>query len=668
MTKRRALSWTKNGWRSTGREVIPDNAQKHTFTLPEEFKVQCLNSEVKLITEAGEEILFGRHSDKIDQLPHSVRQILDDGEEWYVSGNKLFKATDPEEQVREDGNWGFDGEDLDSFSFSKAKLATRTIIEETGLLPPIESNDDLLATVEKDNQTHDLSPFTRTSVNPDNIGKCDNSPIFFEKEKLSSVNFKTSELENQTNVDFRNPIWNLPTLREETQEALENVLQQYESAVATLSKEDDSSHVTLRIQVEEAIHDLIYSETVNRIDSPFCAFKYSSPKKGYKFIPGDYVSKLSEKKEEREKFFESAFLKILRCQSMDELFGPVVPDANNPGRMKRGGGQYGLLREYYQKDKSTISNWSITNRHDDNGVLLQESQFNTQRNQMIQFLRGDNKDEEYIRKTIYRFFDKEEYRAPAEYSMKNGRKTLKTEKISWGDSIWRKKRTEAFSELSMTKAQWDATYWALDVIRYRFNLDKSTERTEIEKGKKELINKAFMKIRDLLDIDTFIKWLNKRKKIIIDPISKSNVLTFEKAPVDYLTIPEERKLREKLNIAENHFQIQYFKTTKLSRETEGQEEISLLLPEVSISCPHINKETNERCGCSVVGIPKFVQTEKDGKGYLFLRCKAEKAKIKNTIFKYGCGKKVILYNYKDTEINPRSIDKLMELFNPQDYR
>jgi hypothetical protein len=632
--QRRIIKWTTDGWTKTdkvvkdyvvnktnGKEYIMPPLRKHISDISEPFSQFSPNPEVQMITEAQKEISYGRHSDKIDQFPQSIRQIFEDAETWYIASNKLFKAIDLEDQVKINGNWGIDGEDLHSDPKSKVHFATRIFIEDANLLNYDQSYRDIMDTYETNNTIIDVSPLTRTTIDPSNIGYSPEHKGTFEDNIQEEEELYESE-EDLTNIDYRNPEMKLPILSEETMSQVSEIVTQYENAIQSIKDKDDIAE--LRKQVEESIDSIIYHECVGKIDSPFHAFKYIPPKKQYNFIPGEFSSDLVERADERKQFFNSGFKKILSSKSMDDLYGDLVPnpDPEKFGEMMRGGGYYGDLREHYMQDRQIINDWTIKDRVDDQGNVTEESQFNIQRRQMLNYLRQIGKDEELIRRTLFAYFD---------------RGTNLISDQDYPASIWLKHRSKAFLELSMTKAQWSAIFWAIDVVKHRFKLDKTSERSEEEKNKVATINRAFLKMRDMHDIKLFNTWIYNRKG------NKS--YQFEKAPIDYLSIKEEQKLKDTVNLANKHFQKQYEKILDISTTTEGNDGETTSLPEISVSCPHIHNK--ERCISMVTGKPRFIKTQEDGKGYLFLYCD-------------NCRKKIVVHEYKDEQLVPKTLQELIE--------
>jgi len=564
--------WTKHGWK----KVVVSKEEQEKYLpriihndIRQDYDNKNTPTEIKQLQTIQEEINYGSPFTAIDDLPPSLQYIIQSPDEWHIGNGKLFRIIDPVTQALVYNEFGNDIEDED--------------------YDPLQD---------------------RPSV----------GAIYLEQNEPSQT-ISLDDWEWESNGYTSNaPI--VPQLSEEMEKIIEKTKSMYVELIdnATTEKEVEK----LQKEMEQIVNSIIKPELTTRLDSTYCGYQYSMPGRKYDFIHMSQQSDIQEAAEYRNEFFFDKFSEISSCSSMDELHGPltVVEEINPETKEKiykkqRSGGYYATIRGMYIHDKALSDEWSIEDKVDDKGNVVQESAFNKQRKEHIRKLRDKNKDEETIRKSVWAWFDRRKGKVEAEYYDGNLEKTSN----SWKDSIWFQKRTKALSSLFMTKAQWNAIFTMMDIIKYRIKLNHS--HCEIQDKAIKLLVKGFERINTLDDLNRYRYWAEKRKFIYKEErtvgtkqtrsvlVNKYNTYQFNKSLLDCLSIVNEHRWWANLMKKKKHL-IKQIQAAKYMNDNVISEHPTSL-EEVAVSCLH------PKCNCTGVGVPILAKI-RDAKDHMFVRC------------------------------------------------
>jgi hypothetical protein len=443
----------------------------------------------------------------------------------------------------------------------------------------------------------------------------------------------------------------LPLLPKDIEEEVKRItaqfLQQRERLLADNSKEKRKKTAdnleTLALTYEQAVDALINPILTLPLNSPFCGRGHIPPKRKYLFIPTPRPSNIVAAAEERVNLFEELFGRASANSSMSDLFGPITKDARktlpsaggqvrnpNYGRPTRSGGFYGEIRGMHSSDKALATAWSIHPTYERKDGEIIESAFTIQRRKFIHEWREQQKgDEESLRIALWAWFDRTAGELKAVYDDKGD---LIEKRRIFRDSIWRQKRTEALTELFMTKPQWDAVYTMLSMVKQRIarvpKRNFSGERTKILKKLRDL----FPQIENLRDLNAYMAWAQKRQWNYIIRTSQSrtfkdgssdpimigphrNTYTFKPSMLDRISTIDEVNWRKSCAKKKKYLQNRYTFGRYLAKQVVTTNLTSL--PDLAVACH------DPKCDCMAIGSP-LEAVFPDGNTAKFIRCEGTK--------------------------------------------
>lgn len=545
--------WTKNGWKKfqvpTEERKVYKNRIFHTH---EDFNMSNMriSPELKMLQRVQEQIQIGIPFQALDELPTSLQYLIRSPYEWHI--NKT-------------GNKLF-----------------RIV-------------DPITQVVEFDEYGTDIYDRDDEFDNQPSIGE-----LYFEERIESLMSLKDLEEGKTFNNSF------IPQLSEEQEEKIEEIKDRYAILIHEATNKEEKNK--LQKWLEQEIDEIITPELTNRIDSSFCGYGYSAPQRKYTFIHTEQQSDISDAAQQRERFFYSKFAEIASCSSMQELHGPLT--IGEDGKRCRVGGYYASIKGMYEHDRDLGRKWSIHNKLDAKGNIITLSAYNKQRKELIEKLRNNNTDEETIRKTLWSEFDKRKGVKESTYSMDG--ELLKASK-SWKDSRWIKQRTQALTDLFMTKAQWNAIYKIMTLVKYRIKLN--TSKCETQDKAIKILKLGFERIRTLSDLNRYRHWAEKRHFIYN---GNKNTYEFKKSLVDCLSINNEHRWWTKVIHTKKKLTKQLVKAKYLNDNviTECKSDLNCKTK----SCLHPN------CNATSTG-PVMIASFKNRKDCLFIKCENCKRKI-----------------------------------------
>lgn len=629
-------TWTKHGWQTrqlTNEDVrCWEASRKHGCTTSGEFRGQ--NSEMQLIQDAHNEVMYGSVGLKIDELPAVLRMIVEDSDTWHVIGTKLFKTVDPINQVKEFGIWGSDTSDADADVLAEQPSVSRLFLEDSKVLSTgalTENITDILGGVSDSYEIKESPLGTRVNIDVSSIAITQDLTLLDNTvlEDIENID-TTSDGELVHHQDPRMTCIGMPEISDEMIGKLRGIKEEYSQLLSKTS--GDKELEMLKLLYEQALDREFSSVLTTSLNSPYCGHGYSPPRRMYSFIDTPRSSDLTEAAEERKEFFFEMYGEAASCDSMNDLFGPLVRDPKT-GKNHRPGGFMGKIRSMYGHDKELAQLWSIFDKTDKDGNVTEQSEFNIQRAAFIRKWRDEERgDEEKLRTAVWAWFDRVAQTIP-EVRDENGRITKPSRK--YRDSIWRQRRTRALKDLHLTRKQWDSVYEMVGIARQRINgeLKKRDETLE-------LLRKHFKRINNLQDLRSYMKWAEKRrflKKLQFDGWTKKTNGEFaldkdnERIPklrseptyklkndkydgsskLDRISVYDEWKWRKSCAKKRR------FLTDQLVISHELREQVRYTkateLPEQALAC------TDPRCNCMAIGSPVWCEIE-DGKGLLGVPC------------------------------------------------
>ena len=624
--KVKVYSWSKHGW--AAKEATPEKKKQLTSVrcrmpyVPEEFNdTRPKAPDLALLSEATNQIQIGTADDAMDNLPNYLKQMLRAPDVWHIANGKIMRIVDPITQAK-DGEWGADNTEGDIEVLDDNRSAIRMLLEDCHVVKADDSTEeyqDIMGQLLETNNGEIIpsSPMVRANIGVQFVG---------EEDETADDNYDTDD----TYVtQFVEPTPIVPQISDSVLEQIQSVRDEYLGLLADVK--DEKEQEVLMLTMEQKIDSIASRELCNKLDSPYCGYKYSPPRRKHEFIISGQESHLTEAAARRVKFFYDLMSEATSCKSTEALHGPIVEEIyidewtqEEKVRKGRPGGFMGMIREMYQIDKELACTWSM------NGP---ESEFNVQRQEFIRALREKGKDEETVRKSTWAWFDRVQGTVPAVY--KDGR--LVQESKKWKDSIWRQKRTEAMKDLYLTKAQWNAIYKMVGIQKERIKLNYHTD--ENERKAIDILQKHFKRIETLKDLSAYRKWAKKREfiykseyKTYIDEdgkerkqlVSKWNTYDFKRSVVDYLSTKNANRWWKGLLRKKKYLENKLALFNKLDESIKSVEDTGI---EASLVCPYSN------CDNMAVGNLIFAKLE-DDKGHLFVECE--------------CGKKVWAIAHKES--------------------
>ena len=629
--------WSKHGW--IAEEVslldeIPNFRRPRVCMTSMDVEFATPRSEMSKFTDIHNEIMYGPIGNHIDELSNMDRMLFEMPDKWHIVGNRLFDRSDEESCLHETGNWGIDQSDADLDVLSETPSISRIFLEQAGILPAdaqVEEVTDILGAI-GDGAEVPESPYglrvdvdiNRVSVNPrfdiyeDEI-VIDNEPqedsddtAVYEDDDVIMQSCKNNSVIG--GIDIPQDIIN----------QVQKIRSEYE-VLCSRAKNDEEKEM-LSLIYEQALDGAVGKHITSSLNSPYCGHGYRAPRRMHKFIQTPKNSEVSDAAEERIKHFNQLFGEAASCDSINDLHGNVFVDTRtktdgvanpNYGRKHRPGGFIGKIRGMYQHDKELANQWSIKDKLDANGKVVQTSAFNLAKREFVRSWREEQKgDEESLRVALWVMFDREAKNVDAVYDKKTGK--LISSAKHYKDSIWRQKRTSAFQDLFLTRTQWDAVYAMVGIVKDRLKMD--TDPTPHKRHETiELLADYFTHITNLFDLAAYTRWAQKRV------VRGGKVIPCK---LDLISFLDESRWRQSVAKKKNyliHRQVMYQSLRDQiisSKETQ--------LPEQYLTC------TDPKCNCMAIGTPTWYEIQ-DGKGLLGIPCD-------------GCKKVVWLLGHKDIPI------------------
>jgi len=215
--------------------------------------------------------------------------------------------------------------------------------------------------------------------------------------------------------------------------------------------------------------------------SPWCGLGYKAPKARYEFREIEKRSNWHEKACERK-----------------SLYADMIAELKDIGDEATLNEFLDKIREDYYQDKMVRKAWNRKAFDEDRSIYLDT-------------LTRIGFDQEFIRRKLWVVFDMTKCRTPSIYTYQNGKKVRMSleqhgkalERFNKSkDSIWLRKRSEAFSELILTTTQWANVYNLAKVVRQRcrgYKLDPFKRVASLAKRINEARNEPELrKIQDLV--------------------------------------------------------------------------------------------------------------------------------------------------------------------------
>ncbi len=658
------LKWTRHGWQkvqATREDVASWRASKTKTPESNDFNFKTRQPDLALIQDAHNEIMYGSIGSKLDELPQVLRDILYQPDKWFLNRNysKLYAVTDPITQVYEFDDWGTDRSEADAETLNERPSASRLFLESANIISPEATTErvtDILGAIAYDQNGKDFnvyhSPFaTRMDTDIASVAVAGEDKLLGEEASSDDVESAFTQARDEEVIVRRDPRTVTSALPEISDEAVASIKKITTTFTELLKKvATDSEYTALTLQYEQALDREVGTEITTRLNSPYCGYGYSAPRRHHAMIKLPEVRDISEAAEERIAFFYQLFGEATSCDSRNDLFGSYVVDPLT-GQGSRPGGFVGKIRGMYHHDKALWAKWSLHDLVDrKTGEIIHRSAFSIAREQFIREWREEEKgDEEKLRVAVWAWFDRKEKIILGERDA-SGKITQKFKRYK--DSIWRQRRTQAFKETYLTKKQWDAIYKMIDIVKKRINvqLGSSQDRRKVL----DLLAKHFTRITNLEDLRAYKAWAQKRRfrkkyetygfakkvdgSLVTDkdgnhiPKQRS-VPTYDFIPsmLDKITVLDETKWRKSCAKKKRHLIGREVLYRQLRTQVNAVRETTL--EEIAISCTHHKCMTEEELQrqrdnpavhvqvipAMAIGRPKFYEI-KNGKGLLGLEC------------------------------------------------
>jgi hypothetical protein len=515
------LVWTRHGWLRV--EASPEDVKAwhitKTKTPPEHVAGdrRSYTPELMLLQEANDEIIYGDARTKTDELPQSLKFVLGDPDKWFInrSNSALFAVVDPITQVYEYNEWGSDRSEADIETFNERPSASRLYLEALGIvLPETESErvSDILGAIAYDSkgQDHNVyhSPFaTRVETDVSAVASGSENPVLGDEytDDDTETAFQQSDDEVVMRYDPRTTATVLPELDDETKAAIRTITDTFRELISKATTDQEQTLLTL--QYEQALDREVGRNITTCINSPYCGYGYSQPRRIHKGIRLPEVFNTEVAAENRVEFFYQLLGEAASCDSERDLYGPWITDPMT-GQRSRSGGFLGKIRGMYHSDKVLWANWSINDHIDrKTGDVIHRSALSIAREEFIREWRENKKgDEEQLRIAVWVWFDR---RKKVNLGERNNNGQVVSHFSSHKDSIWLQRRAQAFTEEFLTKKQWDSIYKMVDIIKARLKLNR--ESSEERRKVLDLLAKHFSRIDNLYDLKAYMAWAQHRK-------------------------------------------------------------------------------------------------------------------------------------------------------------
>jgi hypothetical protein len=568
-------SWSKKGWKKS-QQVDPtyDSPRRRMPYCKEEFDFHQPGN-LEFVQAAQEEIQTGRYMEIIDSLTQADRQIYEASDVWYIKNGKLGRIVDPISQVYEFGEWGADSSDCDPGQ--KGKSAIRTFLEDAGIIKPTANLNYMVDEVAGDpSELVDIA-FLDKFVFDQEVDEDDDNPT--NKTMGDCVPLLSKEIEAQVVI-----------LRDKCYER-----------IVSLSNEDAQKEIEeFEKKVEKLIHPYLGMN--------YCSIGYSAPQMRYVKIFSDTESPQTSAAKDRGQFFYDLLSEANDIRSKDALYGPVGIE----GQRDLTKGFYGRIHGMYEHDKAIRNQWSMNDKFDNQGNLVQESAFKRDRKAFICSCRTNGVDEETLRSLLWSWFDRKQVEVIPQFGEDGA---ITRSGGNYKDSIWKQKRSAAFEELFLTRGQWNCLYKVLDIAKQRIVLEAKPGKEQEEAIAK--LKEYFKAVRTLADLERYKRWAKFRKPVMLtvkegkkDKIVKT--LDFTKSVIDSISFSKEHKWW--MTVVKKEQEIK--RINKLS---------SLMAKEIKHIVPTNKEEVSTYCECDRTIIQKpFFAAIKHGKGKYFVKCECGK--------------------------------------------
>jgi hypothetical protein len=581
----------------------------------EEFDEPTTLSDTDILQETQNLIQVGPVGLELDKLPGPLRQIVFSPDDWFVSkSNKLFRVVDPITQVVSFGEWGSDIDEADEDVLSQWASTGRLFLEHAGLVLP----DEPTTASSLFHGPIDLAEHGDLETRAAGLIRCDMLPES-AADHISMFDSDESDDETVSPNDPRFTPVALPCIPEETLKEIDEVTREYREHLAKLDNERDRE--LLSLVYEQRVDQTLSAHLTTSLNSPYCGRGYSPPRRKHLFIPTPRPSSVTAAAEERVATFYQLFAEAGACSSNYDLFGDPVVDTRreldgqpnpNYGKTSRPGGFYGRIRGMHAADKALATKWSIHKDYKKPDGSIVRSAFTVEREQFIRTWRKEQKgDEESLRVALWAWFDRTAGERKAIYDQATGR-LLEPRRV-FRDSIWRQKRTQALTELCLTKPQWDGIYAILEIVRQKLRPDSKfmEKRAKILRTLREM----FVRIQSLQDLTTYTRWAQKRTFIHTISATKYHTISGKRYPVyigprrntykprasllDQITAEDERLWKKSCIKKRKHLQRRLFISRWLAKRITRVTALSTSCPqEVTLPCPE------PYCSCMAYGIPR----------------------------------------------------------------
>lgn len=605
-----AHTWHRNGWRAKKLDAFPTSIKSSYVS--ERFEATTCG-EAALLQQVQDAIQTGSPLASIDALPTPLRDMLQSPYDWHLTSGKLFRIVHPETQAK-DGQWGSDASEIDIDVLDDTKSTCQLLLEQCGIIEDCdeETAADLLgALYENDNsELIDTSIYTREDTDVNYLAE--------NPQILSTL-----------------PI---PTLDKQVEDAVRAIYAEYRNITEQATTNKELSF--LRSTLYKRLNELVSPYLTYPLNSPFCAHKYSPPRRQHVFIQRDVISPVIDASEERWTFFWDLFKQVLSVTSevggANSLYGPYK---------QSGQGFYGLIRNMSSHDTLLKTEWSDYDKIDRKTGVITEAALKIQKREFIRNWREDQRgDEESLRVAIWALYDRVKTKVEPIY--KDG-KLIKPGR-TYKDSIWRQQRARAWTNLFLTAPQWNAIYNMLAIQKKRITLDTARGYNNnadiIRKDTLKLLRKHFDTLVTISDVRRYRAWATKRDiNWQSNPAGKIN-----ESLIDKISIRDEHRWIQATTTKERNLYMRLLLFNKAEEEIHHIQPTQL--PEQAVVCPYLIKQPFNNtvrwtpCDCMAIGAPQYAELE-DNKGLLFIPCD-------------GCGHSVWLVDL-DKPLTPRTLEELL---------
>jgi hypothetical protein len=655
--------WVNSGWKKI--EVAKEEKEKYKKrpTVINDVTYSFPKTEMDMFQDIQNEIQYGLADVAKDRLSFGMRQIFESTDDWHITkANKLFRIQHPITQAKE-GQWGSDTSEADLNILEDQPTIARIYLEQSGLISLSATQEqiaDVFGSIEAeetvDKGIQETGFGTRMDIDINRISTTpEEATAYIGEEELEEDMefFETEEEEIATFSDPRMVKTALPVLPDEVLKRIESIKKEFDEFI--LKVKDDTEREQLNVIFEKAIDREINPYITFSINSPLCGRGYSAPKRKYDYIDIANVSESTIAANERINFFFDLFNEAADCSTFYDLFGNRTTY----------NGFYGKIRNMNAHDKELSNKWSILDRKDKDGNVILSALSKARFEYINKWRQEEKGDEESLRLSLWALFDRVASDSSAKYF--EGKKVQSRRRYK--DSIWRQKRTVALQDLFLTKAQWNAIYNILGIVKNRIALNNSSSKERTSTLTK--LKDYFIKVQNLSDLDHYVQWAKKRKFIykqptgfrvkekdgykftVEEPIgNKYNTFVFKPSLLDRISTNDETIWRKAVSNKRKFLLQQLFLFNEMSKNMTSVEETDL--PEITVACH------DHRCDCMTAGKPQFAKLDGD-KGQLFILCAEHKTKYNKTL---GCNKPIWLIGYKESAV-PVTKEEAIRKFKEQ---